>query len=618
MINKLYFPLSKITGQEKAKLALKLALVNDKVGGVILFGSKGSGKSTLLRSLQDISSRKLINVPLNITDDMLLGSIDIEKAIKEGRKVLTNSVLNRAENNILYVDDINLLRVDLIKILQENSSKYTLLAGANVEESELSLTILDKFGLSVTLEEVKNPKDRCEIIINNLCFEKNSFNFRNSSKNELEKIKQDIEVAKAILNKVEISQQILELIAVYCNKANCCGHRGELFMVEAAKALAALENRSYVLPGDIDIVAEFVLAHRLRKEEKAEENINNSEDSDQEQSENNENNQEDEEPTEELNREEKNESFEGEDEKNDSNEDEDNEEPQNEENKKDGLGSENTDDIDKSFANLSIKISDIMKNKNNKNGQGKRSFTKTSLKQGRYVRAFCKQNVSDLAFDATLRAAAPYQKLRYSPNTFFVIEKSDLRQKIREKRVGNTFIFVVDASGSMGVRMRMKAVKGAIFSLLNDAYQKRDQVGMIAFRRENAEIILPVTRSVDLAQKALQNLPTGGKTPLVEGITKTYELVKKLQSNGNGMEPIVILITDGRADNIKKGCNLDDILNGAEKLGEMKVKSVVIDTENDFIKFGFAKKIANAMSANYYHLEQLSQQHIINIVKNYA
>lgn len=634
MNNKIYFPFSNITGQDKAKLALILALVNEKISGVILFGATGTGKSTLLRSLSEIASVELINIPLNITDDMLLGGIDIETTIKAGSKVLSKSLLERAKHNIIYIDDINLLRTETVRILQGSSAGdninnygYTVLAGANQQEGDLNLNILDKFGLSVSLNDIFTEEERTEIIKNNLKFEDDPQKFRAVAQGELEKIKQEIVCGKNILPKVEISSQILELIAVYCHKANCCGHRAEIYMVEASKAFAALQQRTYVLPSDIEVVAELVLAHRVRQEQSNDDNSKNNDNND-----NNDNNEQSppdeeaeqpsapedndlDEPTEEI------------ESKEQSSED-DNDQGDNAENNKDNsdsqgsgqeaIAQENIADIDKSFEGISIKVEELLQQKQTKSGVGKRSYTKTALKQGRYVRACFKDNVNDLAFDATIRAAAPYQKIRKSERTLFVIDKSDLRQKIREKRIGKTFIFVVDASGSMGVKMRMKAVKGAIFSLLNDVYQKRDQVGLIAFRRETAEVVLPVTRSVDLAQKVLENLPTGGKTPLVEGLSKTYDLIKKIQLNRSELEPIVVLITDGRANNHKNNQNFTNVLEGAEKLGQLSIKSVVIDTENDYIKFGFAKSIASAMSANYYHFQQLSQQNILHIIKNQA
>lgn len=629
MSNKIYFPFSNIIGQDKAKLALTLALVNEKISGVILFGATGSGKSTLLRSLAEITVAELINIPLNITDDMLLGDIDIETTIKAGTKVLSKSLLERAEHNIIYIDDINLLRTETIKILQGssvgdniNNYRYTLVAGANQKEGDLNLNILDKFGLSVTLNDLVTEEERIEIIKNNLKFEDDPQKYRASAQAQLEKITQEIVCGKNILSKVEISPQILELIAVYCHKANCCGHRAEIYMVEAAKAFAALQQRAYVLPSDIEAVAELVLAHRVRQEQPndgASKNNDNTDNAEQPQS-NDEPEQKSEpedddleEPTEEI-------------ESNEQSAEDNNDQGDNAENNssdsqgsgQEGVAPENIAEIDKSFAGISIKVEELLQQNQTKRGVGKRSYTKTNLKQGRYVRACFKEVVNDLAFDATIRAAAPYQKIRKSERTLFVIEKSDLRQKIREKRIGKTFIFVVDASGSMGVKMRMKAVKGAIFSLLNDVYQKRDQVGLIAFRRETAEVVLPVTRSVDLAQKVLENLPTGGKTPLAEGLSKTYDLIKKIQLNISELEPVVVLITDGRANNHKNNQNFTNVLEGAEKLGQLSIKSVVIDTENDYIKFGFAKSIASAMGANYYHFQQLSQQNILHIIKNQA
>ncbi len=164
---------------------------------------------------------------------------------------------------------------------------------------------------------------------------------------------------------------------------------------------------------------------------------------------------------------------------------------------------------------------DLGKNRAIRRGSGKRSTTRTDYKQGRYVRAeLPKGKVEDLAFDATIRAAAPMQKLREDNGCALNIKSEDMRQKVREKRIGNTFLFAVDASGSMGARERMRAVKGAIFYMLQEAYQKRDRVGMIAFRRQAAELLLPITRSVDMAQKCLAQMPTGGKTPLADGLSK--------------------------------------------------------------------------------------------------
>ena len=262
---------------------------------------------------------------------------------------------------------------------------------------------------------------------------------------------------------------------------------------------------------------------------------------------------------------------------------------------------------------------DLGKDRNIRRGSGKRSTTRTDLKQGRYVRAeLPKAKVEDLAFDATIRAAAPFQKMREDNGCALNIKQEDLRQKVREKRIGNTFLFAVDASGSMGARERMRAVKGAIFYMLQEAYQKRDRVGMIAFRRQKAELLLPITRSVDLAQKCLAELPTGGKTPLADGLAVALQTLSMLNKHDSELEPILVLVTDGRANATEAdgGDPVASALKMAERIGKAKITSVVIDTESDFIKLGLAKRIAAAMGANYYTLQRLTKDSIICIVRN--
>lgn len=258
---------------------------------------------------------------------------------------------------------------------------------------------------------------------------------------------------------------------------------------------------------------------------------------------------------------------------------------------------------------------DMGKDRMIRRGSGKRSTTRTDLKQGRYVRASMpKGKIEDLAFDATIRAAAPFQRMRSENGCALNIQQEDLRQKVREKRIGNTFLFLVDASGSMGARTRMKAVKGAIFYMLQEAYQKRDKVGMIAFRRDKAEVLLPITRSVDLAQKCLQQMPTGGKTPLAEGLDTALMTLTAMNKKDKEQEPVLVLLTDGRANAGEDA--VKEAMRTAERLRESNVTSVVIDTETDFIKLGIAKNLAREMGATYFSLKQLSQENIVHIVRN--
>ena len=256
------------------------------------------------------------------------------------------------------------------------------------------------------------------------------------------------------------------------------------------------------------------------------------------------------------------------------------------------------------------------KDRKPKKGSGKRSLTMTDLMQGRYVRAeIPKAKTSDIAFDATLRAAAPYQKARPSNGCAVVIRKDDLRSKVREKRTGNIFLFVVDASGSMGARERMKTVKGVIFKILLDAYQKRDRVGMIAFRKKQAEVLLPVTRSVDFAQKKLASMPTGGKTPLAKGLLKAEDVLDMLYRQDPAQDPVVILITDGRATSpLNEGTDpVTDAMDEAKRIGRRHLPVAVIDTEAGFIRLGLAKKIAKAMGASYFQVDKMTEDQLLHI-----
>ncbi len=222
-----------------------------------------------------------------------------------------------------------------------------------------------------------------------------------------------------------------------------------------------------------------------------------------------------------------------------------------------------------------------------------------------------KGKTRDIAFDATIRIAACHQKNRNKGTLAVRVNAEDIREKVREKRTGATILFAVDASGSMGAQKRMGAVKGAVLSLLNDAYQKRDSVGIIAFREDKAEVLLNITRSVDLAQRCLKSLPTGGKTPLAIGLERSYEILKTERIKNPDVLQYLILVSDGKANiSIKSDNPLQESLAIAEKIRYEGIKSMVIDTESGYIQFGFAKDLADKMESKYLKLENLSQEDI--------
>lgn len=644
MKNYCYYPFAAVVGQEQVKQALCIALVNPKAGGLLIGGRKGTCKSVLTRSIKElIQPQQLLNLPLNITEDMLFGSIDVERALRLGEKHFAPGLLGRANEQILYVDDINLLRTELLSailnvqaagvnrveregISYEEPVTFTLIGTMNAEEGTFPSHMLDRFGMYVDAEQITDLGARTEIIRRNLEFGKNPQNFRQTYAEANQEIADKIAKAREIVKKIQPSEAMLILAAQMCAQAFCAGHRAELYLLEAAKAIAALAGRGYVLPKDMEEAAVYVLPHRMRKppeEQPQEQEPDNQDNEDQENPEDSQEEQDNQEEQQDQNNPlpplppeaEDNNEQESED---DSSDQEDSPDNNQQDNSSNLAPEEQVVDIDRSFR-LPKMLLDLGKNNNVKRGSGKRSVTKTDLKQGRYVRAEQpKGKVEDLAFDATIRAAAPFQRMREPNGCALNITSSDMRQKVREKRIGNTFLFAVDASGSMGARERMGAVKGAIFYMLQEAYQKRDRVGMLAFRRDKAELLLPITRSVDLAQRCLSQMPTGGKTPLAEGLALAYCTLDRMSKADKELEPILILVTDGRANaKMADGSNpVEAAMKMAEHIRKAKITSLVIDTEKGFIKLGLAKALAKAMGANYYTLNSLSQENILHIIRN--
>lgn len=632
------FPFAAICGMEKAKEAILLTLVNPFAGGLLLSGEKGTGKSTLVRSARELVDAPWVEIPISITEDRLFGSIDTEEAIRSGHKKLLPGLIDEADQGIIYIDDVNLLRDDLLSAVlnireagsyrlerdglsEERQTSFTVLAVMNPESGTLSASSLDRFGLFAEADPSYDDETRLEIIRRVLDFEKDGLAFRAKWQEETDALKKKIRDARAALSLVEVSSAMIQLAAVYTLKAHVAGHRADIYLIEAARAKAALEGRKYVLPKDLEKAAEFVLPHRMRKAE--EQQAEPAEEMPQEHpEEDNKPQQEEEQQTPQDN--EFSHPPEAQPPQMDTEDADDSNHEQNEDNAQmsnpRGQSREIIDDADL-HVNLPPMWIEPSKDRKPKKGSGKRSLTMTDLMQGRYVRAeIPKAKTSDIAFDATLRAAAPYQKARPSNGCAVVIRKDDLRSKIREKRTGNIFLFVVDASGSMGARERMKTVKGVIFKILLDAYQKRDRVGMVAFRKNQAEVLLPVTRSVDFAQKKLASMPTGGKTPLAKGLLKAEDVLDMLYRQDANQDPVMILITDGRATSpLNKGTNpVTDALEEAKRIGRRNIPVAVIDTESGFIKLGLAKKLAKAMGASYFQVDKISEDQLLHIWRTAA
>lgn len=640
------YPFTAVIAQEKVKKALLLNVINPLIGGVLISGEKGTAKSTLVRGLAEILNNiEVINLPLNITEDRLIGTIDIEKAITEGRRSLEPGILKEADENILYVDEVNLLSEHIVNCLLEVSasginhveregisvshpSRFVLVGTMNPEEGQLRPQFLDRFGLYLEVKGSKDIAQRKEIIKRRLQYENNPVEYTNKWKDESDILRQKILKARKLINKVEVSESIMQIAAQISSEANCSGHRAELVIIETAKALAAINNRKNININDVKEAAELALPHRMRElpEEHTLSTENEEQSGENNKSNKNENNQEhndndinedmnNENQNEEQNREEDN--LKSNEENDDNGENDDKNKPKESNSNEEDSEEEAIDDVGRIFAVKSLNIKAVDRKK--RKGNGKRSRTKTDSKQGRYIRyVFSKDKLKDIAFDATLRAAAPYQSLRQKNGLAIAINRDDFREKLREKRTGSTILFIVDASGSMGAKKRMSAVKGAVVSLLTDAYQKRDKVGLIAFRKKEAEVLLNITRSVDLAQKSLKTLPTGGKTPLSAGLIKGYEILKGEKKRDAETLPVIVLVSDGRTNvAINNKEPFDEAIKWAKKIAAEGIQSIVIDTEQDFIKLGLAREIAEAMNARYYKLEELESGEIAGAVRGY-
>jgi magnesium chelatase subunit D len=250
---------------------------------------------------------------------------------------------------------------------------------------------------------------------------------------------------------------------------------------------------------------------------------------------------------------------------------------------------------------------------------GRRSLTKTERKHGRYIKARpAGEKRDDIAFDATFRAAAPYQKRREEKRKrlAFAIETTDLQRKIRVKRVANLVLFLVDASWSMAVAERMNATKGAILSLLTDAYQRRDRVGLIVFQKDRATLVLSPTNSIQLAQRALMDIPVGGKTPLSAGLLMAFDVLKHEKSVHPDVEPLLITLTDG-AGNVSIGAlpPQEESFRFAQLIASEDVRSVVINMEHAAFDQGLAQLLAEHLKAPCYALSELKAEHLYHAVR---
>lgn len=635
------FPFVAVSGQEELKQALLWNLVNPAVGGLLICGEKGTAKSTLVRGLPAfLRGQRLVELPLNITEDRLVGSIDLTRALADGQSTIQPGILYEADGNILYADEVNLLGDHIVNALLQaaaegqnvveregisfvHESRFVLIGSMNPEEGRLRPQFLDRFGLYVEVRGERDPAVRVEIMKRRLDYERNPMHFIRQYQEETERLRKKLQEARKLLPEVEVTENAGRLAASLSEQLHCAGHRGERAALEAARAIAALDGRRMLTADDIREAAKYALAHRARNEER----FMQQEDARKADGEKPEDRSD--EPDAEL--------------KNPLQEQEDADMPDhmrqpepaagqtagaagsgaNLADREENLTARTEDDVQESGEAFIIpRWEEPPALRNYGHGVGKRELVKSDNRQGRYVayRITGREKVTDLAFDATVRAAAPYQRQREKNGRAVAIEKSDLRVKIRERRTGGCILFVVDASASMGANRRMREVKAAVVSLLNVSYQKRDRVGMIAFRGDSAALLLGITRSVDLAQKKLAELPTGGKTPLAAGLNLAYEILMGLKMREPETIPTLVLVSDGRA-NGKKSPGSDPFgqaLQAAERIGNQKIHTILLDTETGFLKFHLCAKLNEKLHGTLLTMEELRAEGIVEAVSLYS
>lgn len=623
------YPLTAIVGQERARRALSIALINPQAGGLLISGTRGTAKSVLVRATAPFTpTGQIMELPLGASEDMIFGTIDVETALQKGERQLRHGLLHRAKNTVLYMDEVNLLREDLLTAVLRSAAdghfclerdglsftedvSYTPVGTMDPAEGTLRSAVLDSFGMFTAMEEIEDAAQRREIAARVLAYERDSAVFRASYAAQEEAFGTMICRARELLPRVEASSPILHFAAACVLRACCAGNHAEIYLIEAARAIAALAGRDYVMPRDVEEAAEFVLVHRMSRPQEEQQPLPPPSDGNAPEQEQDDLPNELQEPTPPQNdgdaqapqeHTQENEPQDGADDPPPSEEDE--------------PCAEDEDRVAAPLENVMARLSLLSMTMRAQGGKsGRRDIIQIHTADGRGLRTDLPRRGArlDLALSATLRAAAPHQRTRRGGQAV-VIHPEDVRVWVRAKRSAAHILFLVDASGSMGARERMRTVKGAILALLREAYQKRDCVGLIAFRRDRAETLLPMTRSVELAERALRDLPTGGRTPLAEGLAHAHRTLRELERKGSE-KTVLVLVTDGRTNTKEGDAGVQRALRAAEEIAETAALTLVLDTERSVPRVGIAAELARRMAAQYYTLERLSAEGVLEIVR---
>ena len=705
-------PFTALVGQESMKQALLLNAVNPAIGGVLIRGEKGTAKSTAVRALAGLLPEtevvagcrfgcppdqpevqcaecraraeageslpaearrmRVVELPINASEDRVVGAIDIEAAIKQGERRFEPGVLAEANRNILYVDEVNLLDDHLVDVLLDaaamgvnvveregisvcHPSRFILVGTMNPEEGELRPQLLDRFGLCVDVRGLRDIDARVQVMEHEA--RSRSGEIAGAHEEPEQRLREVIDKAEELLPLVEVPDTMRHFASLVCVDAGALGHRADIVVTRTARTLAAMREAEHlvregpgeqerlhpiealqVTPQDVIRAAELALAHRRRDKPQQDQGggegiADRARDRLREMEQPSEGAETESEPQEGQPSEGGGGGGGGEGVGHQSPE---NAQPQE--------GPPGTPQMQFEGQLFPVRRIQLPRDRKTRRTPGKRSLTRSGDKRGRYVRATTVERTTDLAFDATLRAAAPHQPTRRAAAetddgdaTALKLERQDLRQKVRQRRTGTLIVFVVDASASMDAEQRMQATKGAVLSLLRDAYVRRDKVALVVFSGRTARVVLRPTSSVDLAESRLQRLTVGGTTPLTHGLVAGLKLIHTERLRDPSVYPLMVLISDGRGNISLFG---EEPLVEAQRVAAQyrteKVRSLVIDSARDYTQtiqlpriggaprssplfggysFNACLDLAERLGGRYFGLYDLSQGSILQTVQ---
>ena len=661
--------------------ALKIGLVNDQIHSIVISGGTGVGKSFMVRQCLDTWHIPYRVIPVYIDSSQLQESIDFEASLEQGKMVMSSSLLDDDNTRCWLIDDGHVVSPEVRHAVLTEAKRRQILLIMTINHEHRALTDAEWELVDVHVSmEPASLESRVAVLQQTRDVISCADTVLPSTEEHSSKDVVSLIDHKRI-SSIAVPDAMISLAISYALQARTVGYGAEFILLQVMKSLALLEGVSYCKPIHAERAALYVLPHRMKRDDtttsQPSQGENGNSKTDRNQLENRAEHASDQADEDEQYEADQNDSMGNEAAPKDSNANdgdthsamnstEDASSQQDDSSEADGSNQSNDLDAtqkescDSEVMNVggddsqrlsSLCLPDTVARIANqlfqwklessktvdrqyRKGSGRRLMTKTKDTRGRMIRAYQDEHaLEDLALVDTLRAAAPYQRLRAATKTeqeklstqsqqlkhqggkglAIVIKSQDYRRKAREKRIGAYQLFVVDASGSMAARHRMEATKAAILSLLRDSYIHRDSVGLIAFRKESAEVLLPFTRSVERAERLLASMPTGGKTPLAHGLRMAYTMCDRLLRAHRAERIQIICITDGRATSGDSEDPVAESKQWARILGTLPVDCIVIDTETGFIKLGLAKELCKLMNGSYYAMDTITADRILRV-----